>query len=55
MNDAYDKCNWKAKILTKTAVSDHDGMGKFYTDYAYQSLEWGGTIFGNIRNVKYFI
>jgi len=45
LNDAYDKCNWKAKILTQTAVSDHDGIGNFYTDYAYQSLEWGGTIF----------
>ena len=47
LNDAYDKCNWKVKILTQTAVSDHDGITNFYSDHDNANLEWGGTVFGN--------
>ena len=47
LNDAYDQCNWKVKILTQTAVSDHDGITNFYSDHDNANLEWGGTVFGN--------
>ena len=46
LNAAYDKCNWKVKILTKTAASDHEGSGEFFTDNNLANLEVGGTIFG---------
>ena len=51
LNDAYDKCNWKVKILTQTAVSDHDGITNFYSDHDNANLEWGGTVFG-IKKIK---
>ena len=35
------------KILTQTAVSDHDGITNFYSDHDNANLEWGGTVFGN--------
>ena len=47
LNNAYEKCNWKVKILTQTAVSDHDGITNFYSDHDNANLEWGGTVFGN--------
>ena len=47
LNDAYGKCNWKVKILTQTAVSDHDGITNFYSDHDNANLEWGGTVFGD--------
>ena len=53
MNTAYDKCNWKVKILTQTAVSDHDGIANFYSDHDNENLEWGGTVFGIINHLKY--
>ena len=48
MNAAYDKCNWKVKIMTQTAVSDrdHEGKANFFSDNAFANLEWGGTIIG---------
>ena len=52
LNDAYDQCNWKVKILTQTAVSDHDGMTNFYSDHDKGNLEWGGTVFGNKLSIN---
>ena len=40
----YNQCGWKVKIMTQSGVSDHDGISRFYTDEAYQNLEWGGGI-----------
>ena len=44
LNGAYDKCNWRVIILTKTAVSDQDGTSEFFSDHDFKNLEWGGTI-----------
>ena len=30
--------------MTQSGVSDHNGTSRFYTDEAYQNLEWGGGI-----------
>ena len=30
--------------MTQCGVSDHNGISRFYTDEAYQNLEWGGGI-----------
>ena len=40
----YNKCGWKVKFLTETAVSDHSGQSRFFTDEAYEYMEWGGGI-----------
>ena len=53
MNTAYDKCNWKVKILTQTAVSNHEGSGDFFSDNKLANLEVGGTIFG--KKPTYYI
>ena len=29
---SYTKCGWRVKFFTETAVSDHDGTERFYTD-----------------------
>ena len=48
----YNQCGWKVKIMTQSGVSDHDGISRFYTDEAYQNLEWGGGILPpNIINI----
>lgn len=44
--DAYDKCDWKIKIFTQTAVSNHEGTTYFYSDHREYNKEMGGTIFG---------
>ena len=31
----YDSCGWRATFMTQSAVSDHNGTTKFYTDEAY--------------------
>ena len=53
MNAAYEKCNWKVKILTQTAVSNHEGSGEFFSDNDLANLEVGGTIFG--KKPTYYI
>ena len=40
----YNKCGWKVMFLTETAVSDHAGQTRFFTDEAYEYMEWGGGI-----------
>ena len=40
----YNKCGWRVNLMTETAVSDHIGQTRFYTDEAYEHLEWGGGI-----------
>ena len=52
LNAAYDKCNWNVKIMTQTAVSNHEGTANFYSDNAFENLEWGGTIIGK-KNINY--
>ena len=44
--DAYDKCDWKIKIFTQTAVSNREGTTYFYSDHKDFNKEMGGTIFG---------
>ena len=46
LNSAYNKCNWRVKIMTQTAVSDHEGASEFFSDHDFSNLEWGGTIIG---------
>ena len=41
---SYNKCGWNVKFMTETGVSDHTGMTRFYSDEAYQHMEWGGGI-----------
>ena len=50
LNDAYNKCQWKVEIFSKTAVSDQKGATKFFSDHDAKNLEWGGTIIGNNQN-----
>ena len=40
----YNRCGWRVKFMTQSGVSDHNGNSRFYTDEAYQNLEWGGGI-----------
>jgi len=44
LNDAYNKCQWKVEIFSKTAVSDQKGATTFFSDHDAKNLEWGGTI-----------
>ena len=44
IESSYNKCGWRVTFLTETAVSDHNGITRFYTDEAYAHLEWGGGI-----------
>ena len=44
METEYNQCGWKVKIMTQSGVSDHNGISKFFTDEAYQNLEWGGGV-----------
>ena len=46
----YNKCGWRVKYLTETAVSDHDGVAKFYTDLSYVNFEYGGGIISPDEN-----
>ena len=41
---SYNKCGWNVKFMTETGVSDHTGMTRFYSDEAYEHMEWGGGI-----------
>ena len=50
LNDAYNKCQWKVEIFSKTAVSDQKGATKFFSDHDAKNLEWGGTIIGNLQS-----
>ena len=52
VESAYNKCGWRVKMITETAASDHNGITRFYTDEAYQNLEWGGGVLPpNIINI----
>ena len=55
MNAAYEKCNWKVKVLTQTAVSNYEGSGEFFSDNDLANLEVGGTIFGKKNFYNCFI
>ncbi|XP_063712116.1 uncharacterized protein LOC134840293 [Symsagittifera roscoffensis] len=44
IESSYQKCGWKVKMMTETAVSDRNGITKFYSDMAFQNLEWGGGV-----------
>ena len=49
---SYQKCGWNVKMLTETAASEHNGIGRFYTDESYQNMEWGGGVLPpNIINI----
>ena len=49
---AYNKCGWRVTMMTQTAASDHNGITRFYTDEAYQKMEWGGGILPpNVINI----
>lgn len=48
----YNNCGWRVKFMTETAVSDRNGTTKFYSDEAYNNMEWGGGILPpNINNI----
>ena len=40
----YTNCGWRVTFLTKSAVSDHDGIERFYTDGGYKQFELSGGI-----------
>ena len=50
LNTAYNKCQWKVEIFSKTAVSDQKGATTFFSDHDAKNLEWGGTIIGNLQS-----
>ena len=54
VESAYNKCGWRVKFLTETAVSDHYETAQFYTDGEYHKYEWGGGILPNsvVRTAK---
>ena len=41
---SYNKCGWKVKFFTETAVSNYDGTTKFYSDADNKHLQWGSGI-----------
>ena len=51
---SYNECGWKVKFMTNSGVSDHNGIGTFYSDEAFKNNEWGGGILPPriINNVK---
>jgi hypothetical protein len=52
IESAYQNCGWNVKMLTETAASNHNGIGRFYTDESYQNMEWGGGVLPpNIINI----
>ena len=44
VEEKYNKCGYRIKFMTETAVSYRDGYTTFYSDEAYSMLEWGGSI-----------
>ena len=44
IESSYRKCGWMVKFMTETAVSDHQGTSKFFTDEDYKNMEFGGGI-----------
>ena len=52
VESSYNKCGWNVRFFTQSAVSDHNGMTQFYSDEAYDYLEWGGGILApNFNNI----
>jgi hypothetical protein len=39
----YNKCGFKTKIYTETAVATHDGNTSFWTDNETSMMEWGAS------------
>ena len=54
IESSYNKCGWRVKFLTETAVSDHYESAQFYSDGEYHKYEWGGGILPHalIRTAK---
>ena len=46
LEESYNSCDWRLKIFTETAVSDHHGTTEFFSDNDFKHLEWGGSILG---------
>ena len=46
LEESYNSCDWRVKIFTETAVSDHYGTTEFFSDNDFKHLEWGGSILG---------
>ena len=44
LESSYNRCGWKVRIFTETAVSDHNGVAQFFTNAKYQNMERGGGI-----------
>jgi len=54
IESAYQQCGWRVVIFTESAASDRNGVGKFYTDEAYGSMEWGGGVLPpDINNIAH--
>ena len=41
---SYRQCGWNVRILTRTAASDKNGVGTFFSDLNFENNEWGGSI-----------
>jgi len=46
IEESYRSCDWRLKMYTETAVSDHYGTTEFFSDYEFKKYEWGGSILG---------
>jgi len=44
LQNAYEKCGWKAKFHTKTAAAHSNGLATFYSDSDLKNYEWGASI-----------
>ena len=44
VESSYHKCGWRVNIMTETAASHRNGTARFYTDEAFEHMEWGGGI-----------
>ena len=52
VESSYKKCGWNVRFFTQSAVSDHNGITQFYSDEAYDYLEWGGGILApDVNNI----
>lgn len=52
VESSYNKCGWRVKFFTETAVSDRNGATRFYTDEDTHNMEWGGGILSpDVNNI----
>ena len=49
---SYNKCGYKVKFLTETAVSGFNGKAMYYSDENFGKLEWGGGLLSPDLSVK---